>query len=866
MVQISFAQDIKDLNGKAAIAHNQGEYLKAVNYSEEALEIIGEPSKANKDDYKIALNNLAYAQMSLGDFREASVNFRHILSLYNKKEKRSVDYLEAVSNVAKIYNAVSKFDSVEIYYNIGVKLFDEASQKNNKYYRKNLYSFFGALVELRGIYASLLSNKGYSREAITHLEPLVESIQVTFPDEYKSFYFYATLLNNIGNYYLELGDLPKASFYFQQYSALIDQQSKPADYLQSLTNIGSLYSNRGNADSAIYYYQKAVDWGRSKNLQTLTAYKSVLVNLGSELAYLEKYDSALIYLKRSLEIQNTHTGYDAYLYKNTLFNLASVYNWSGNYDKATEIWRLLLDKLEEEIQYNFTFLTEAEKRKFFQMQQFYFENFANYCLEVSGIIPSIQYSDSLYQGFDLASDLYNNRILTKGLILNSTNKMRQRILNGDDENAKHKFLEWIDKRYRLITLLGQENPDLAEISQLQTEIEQTEIELSRISDPFRKGFVMSEINWKDIQSKLLPGEVAIETIRILNGAGYLALILTSETVDQPHIALVITRKSIFLEKGRMSYYNNAIKFQVKDTLSYKIFWEPIITEVRQKMPEGTKISKVYFSPDGIYHQINLNTLYNKESNQFLVDELDIVMMESTKHLAGAGSDNQDKMQKNAVLVGNPTYTLDEGSATNYFSALPGSAVEVNLIAEQLKDNDWNVQVNVGSEATSASIKNISSPKIVHIATHGFFINLDTANHENSLMALLLNSGLALVGVNQNDSETREAGILRAFEATNLNLDNTELVVLSACQSGVGNYYPGEGVYGLQKAIFAAGAKHLIMSLWKVDDEATQLLMNYFYTNYLESNDLQSAFKMAQIKLREKYPDPKYWGAFVLLKG
>lgn len=866
MVHISFAQDIDELNLKAKNAYEQGEYKNAIKFSEQALEVIGENNNKSKPQYIDALNNLAYAQMSLGYFNESIHNFKLILTIYNKNGLNSIEYLEAVTNVAKIYNVVSKPDSVEIYYKIGMQLFEKSSQKNSRYYKRNINSFFSALVELKAVFASLIDQKGYTKEAIEHLEPVIEVIQSTFPGNYYSQYFYATLLNNIGNYYMELEDVGSASNYFLQYNAIIDENSKPAEYLQSLTNMGTLYSKQGNPDSAIYYWQKAIDWGNKKSLQTLTSYKSVLVNLGSELAYLEMYDSALFYLKKSLEIQNSHTGYDAYLYKNTLFNLAAAYNWSGKYKKANEIWRILLNRMKGEIQYNFSFLTEAEKRQFYQIQKFYYDNFANYCLEASGIIPDLQYSDSLYKGLELASDLYNNRVMTKGIILNSTQKMRKRILEGQDENIKRKFLDWIDMRYQLISMLAKSNSEIAEINQLQKEIEEMEVELSRNSDPFRKGFVFSDIKWQDIQKNLGPGEVAIETIRILNGLGYLALIITSETVDQPHLTVVLSGNNKFLEKERMSYYNNAVKFQLKDTLSYKIFMEPIIKEARQLLPMDTDITKIYFSADGIYHQINLNTLYNVSSKKYLIDEYDIVMMESTRFLALNEEKEGDVIDNSAFLVGNPSYTIDAQNATNYFSPLPGSETEVKNIANQLTKKYWKVKVNMGKDATTGSLKKISSPKILHIATHGFFIALDTLSENNTLLSLLLNSGLALVGINQNDNETREAGILRAYEATNLNLDNTELVVLSACESGLGNYYPGEGVYGLQKAFFTAGAKHIIMSLWKVDDEATHLLMDYFYTAYLEHNDMHKAFKTAQLKLRDKYHDPKYWGAFVLLNG
>ncbi|HYG18746.1 MAG TPA: CHAT domain-containing protein, partial [Ohtaekwangia sp.] len=112
---------------------------------------------------------------------------------------------------------------------------------------------------------------------------------------------------------------------------------------------------------------------------------------------------------------------------------------------------------------------------------------------------------------------------------------------------------------------------------------------------------------------------------------------------------------------------------------------------------------------------------------------------------------------------------------------------------------------------------------------------------------------------QNDD-----GILSAFEALSLNLDSTQLVVLSACETGLGTFHPGEGVYGLQRSLMAAGAENVLMSLWKVDDFATQALMTSFYQEWLQSpQDIRSAFRQAQRNIRKIRPQPYYWGAFVL---
>jgi CHAT domain-containing protein len=162
--------------------------------------------------------------------------------------------------------------------------------------------------------------------------------------------------------------------------------------------------------------------------------------------------------------------------------------------------------------------------------------------------------------------------------------------------------------------------------------------------------------------------------------------------------------------------------------------------------------------------------------------------------------------------------------------------------------------------------------VLHIATHGFF--------DQAAGNPLSNSGLCLTGANQTKSgketmtvedifsgQKAEDGILTAAEAMNLNLDKTDLVVLSACQTGLGEVSNGEGVYGLQRAFIVAGSKAVLCSLWETDDVASVKFMELFYSNYLASNDKHKALKEAQQqlrKLKEKYQHPHFWGNFVLI--
>ncbi len=129
--------------------------------------------------------------------------------------------------------------------------------------------------------------------------------------------------------------------------------------------------------------------------------------------------------------------------------------------------------------------------------------------------------------------------------------------------------------------------------------------------------------------------------------------------------------------------------------------------------------------------------------------------------------------------------------------------------------------------------------------------------------LMKNGGYILASGNVNEFN-REDGILTSYEAMNLGLDNTELVVLSACETGLGEMKLGEGVYGLQRSFLVAGADAVIMSLFKVNDEVTTELMTIFYKKWMETGDKRKAFVEAKKAISLKYNSPKYWGAFLMV--
>jgi len=212
----------------------------------------------------------------------------------------------------------------------------------------------------------------------------------------------------------------------------------------------------------------------------------------------------------------------------------------------------------------------------------------------------------------------------------------------------------------------------------------------------------------------------------------------------------------------------------------------------------------------------------------------------------------------------------------YFAPLHGTFYEAHAIQSLFPE----AQVVTGAQASKATLKQVNAPSLLHIATHGFFLQgmaenttqtavrsatKDTRSAQGApgLQNPLLRSGLALAGANL-DKGTTDNGILTALEASELNLWGTKLVTLSACDTGVGQVKIGEGVYGLRRAFFLAGTESLVMSLWPVSDYVTRQLMTQYYTGLKSGLGRGEALREAQLAMlkRKGREHPFYWASFI----
>jgi CHAT domain-containing protein len=433
------------------------------------------------------------------------------------------------------------------------------------------------------------------------------------------------------------------------------------------------------------------------------------------------------------------------------------------------------------------------------------------------------------------------------------------------------YLSWISQKETLARYYSLSKEDLTQqkidLSALEKQANDTERSLSQRSSDFSKAFSNEKISYKQIAAQLGDTEALIELIRVRSFD-------KDFTADSKYIALVLTKggepKMVVLDNGNQletryaKFYKNAIQQKSDDGYSYDQYWAKI-----DALLGGKKT--LFISPDGVYNQINVNT-FKKTGGDFIVKQYDIVSIGNSKDIIPIKARKQVITKKDAFMLGFPDYG---GAAV----ALPGTKVELENINKILKTAGFKTVVNQQKEANEKNLKAVNAPSLMHIATHGYFLadtdigtgdamGIDAENAKNNP---LLRSGLILAGApdpnkeeQKTDLQSNDNGILTAYEAMNLNLEGTDLIVLSACETGLGDVKAGEGVYGLQRAFMVAGANALIMSLWKVDDEATQMLMTNFYTNWTKLGNKQKAFKQAQLQLMTKYKDPYYWGAFTMM--
>jgi CHAT domain-containing protein len=638
-------------------------------------------------------------------------------------------------------------------------------------------------------------------------------------------------------------------------------------YADILKNMAVLYISQKKYDVAFSSLTQAEAIWRMKTGRKNSIQAAAIFALTGDVYYqLKNYVKAQEFYEKGKNLYEKFFSDKHPEYVKILSKLARVDYMEKDYKGAKKNIEQALNNYESFIKQFFPALSEREKAKYWNTIK---SDFEFYNTLAFGQLDDFK---------DLSGKVYNYQLLTKALLLSSSIKIRERILNSKDEALKTSYTLWVQKKEFLTNALSMSTQQLTDNNidpvALGNEVERLERELSEKSEIFGSSFENKRITYENVQSALGARDVAVEMVRyryfnhtFTDSIIYVALYVKGEKGRPKAVELPEGHR---METRYFRYYRNSIINKLPDQYSYKVFWEPIQKEIGQ-------YATIYISPDGVYNQINLESIPTPDG-KYVIDNSNIVMVSNTKDLylrkvkakvAGAPT-------KNASMFGNPQFYLT-ASATKSISDLPGTEKEVDELQKLLKQQGWATDEYMETKASEEQVKSLDNPRIFHIATHGFYTKAEDASltkamTENEAMMAenpLMKSGLLLKGAGDILAKTQynyniESGVLTAYEAMSLNLDRTDLVVLSACETGLGEISNGEGVYGLQRAFFVAGAKVLIMSMFKVDDEATQKLILNFYKKWLASGNMRQSFIDSKRELRSEYPEPIYWGAFMMI--
>jgi CHAT domain-containing protein len=555
--------------------------------------------------------------------------------------------------------------------------------------------------------------------------------------------------------------------------------------------------------------------------------------------------------------------------------------------RAIEMTDLLGNLRMKDLEINFLILSEKEKEKYFATMQKDFDILFDFSLHHSQLKLQTEKA-------------YNNALLTKGLTLKSSTAMRSAIQNSGDTILINEYDNWLTLKKKIANL----NETDSTYKELVTQANEMERELVKTSTIFSDFDKVKNIKWQDVQSSLKPNEASIEFVHFkseidtANPIIYAALIIKKDS-KHPEMIKLCTEADLKEILGVFQGNNMGFVKKVYGTRSkaekalYEKIWQPI-----EKHLEG--IQNIYYSPSGLLHKVSFAAI-SKDNNVFLCDNYQLHQRSSTGKVALPSNVMYDT--KDAyLLMGGVQYNTDK-TKKEIWNYLPGTLNETDNIQSFLEKKKHSVNFLAANDANETNFKTqAQKANVLHISTHGFFYPdpeqvreevkknevkeeniifrgteaLDSAERSSSLYANwsfvinknpLMRSGLVLAGANdvwqRNALEEGEDGILTAQEVSNLDLRNTKLVVLSACETGLGDIKGSEGVFGLQRAFKMAGAEYLIMSLWQVPDKETAEFMELFYKNLVKLKNIPKAFNLTQQVMRKKY-DPYYWAAFVLI--
>ena len=896
---------------------NLGDYSKALEYYLQALPIREKVYGKEHPNYATSLNNIGNCYRNLGDYAKALEYYQQSLLIWEKAlGKEHPNYATSLNNIGNCYHDLGDYAKALEYKRQALAIQEKVYGKEHPNYAKRLNDI-GILYRYLGDYAKALE---HSQQALAIQEKVLG----------KEHSDYATSLNSIGCCYMELGDYAKALKYYQQALAIREKiyGKEHPDYASILNNIGYYYRNLGDYAKALEYLKRALSIFKKVYGKEGSEYSICLINIGTCYRDFGDYSKALEYLQQALVIKEMIIGtvhphyakilsYIGECYRDlgdnakaleyfqqalvirekvlgkghsdcasSLDNIAVCYNNLGDYAKASEYFSSFSSTASSIVANSFSSLTESQRALFWDKFSDFFTN-RLYGYSVRIATP------------EMNRTAYDGTLLGKGLLLNAETEMRKLILESGDDEALRLYNEVQESRVKLDRLYEDPVGKKEAIDSLNNDIEKRQQELMKRSKVFGDYTRNLAMKWTDVQDALGKKDIAIEfeTYTHQDTTFYIALTLRPGYTE-PHLVELFNSKDLCNISSKRYYTSTGMTDLVWGNLS----------------DELNGVKNVYFSPAGELNNIGIEYLLDEDGKHLISEKRNYYRLTSTRELV---KEHTGRKIANATVYGGIRYDISPSSnltgeeteaekmdrtATRSWMPmdslsvtrggwvyLPGTKEEAEAISSTLTSRKVHNDLLEGENGTEESFKALSGAKkdVIHIATHGFYwteteaalskmetssFMLDGESKAPKEDKALTRSGLLFAGA-QNTFDGKEIpidvedGILTAKDISRMDLRGTDLVVISACQSGLGEV-TGDGVFGLQRGFKKAGVQSIVMSLWEVSDDATKVMMTRFYENLAKGKGKYDSFREAQKYLRKYegglYDEPEYYAAFVLL--
>ena len=874
---INYAQSLSNVG---LLYSTIGEYPDARSFFAKATDVYKKINETESADYASLLTNIGNLNYYLGNYANAIDYYTQSLKIKKKTiGDNHPDYATSLNNIGLVFTKMGNYYNALKYYQQSAKIWKDNYGEDNR-------DFLTAISNIADLYANI----GDYQKSLKYNLQVLEIRKKVLGEEHLD---YTRTLINIGEVYFNLGDFDNALKYNQQALETIKRNFGETHlyYAESLNSIGVIYSDEGDYQTALKYYTQAMEIKKNMQGSQSPGYAESANNVGLAYLHMGNNETAMKYFNEALEIYENTLGKQHNDYAFTLNNIGYSYYKMNNAGKAVVFNDQALTICKNNLVRNFSFMTAREREAYWNANKLVFNNGLFYSFNTD--------KDTLAD-----KDAYNIELIQKGLLLASEISLTNIIMESGDDAL---IAEYNDFRRMNQELNSELEKTISErtinCDSLAVVIQMKERRIIERSKEFGDATNFININWKDVQKSLKANDVAIEFSTHGNAPDtikYAAIVLTKD-MDAPvcvtlfnqfemqklqrGIAPAKTETSTDEENRGATTVASKRQGIYESTGLYNLLWKPL----EKYFPENPRI---YFAPSGMLHQIAVEYA-PIDHEKTISDKYEIYRVSSTRYIA---MDYMPTPMKNTVLYGgiyydsdttimkqesdkystrSATYTsfadLNRNEDRGGLSYLPGTKTEVEDIFGKLKRKKVKTTLYEGSQANEESFKALSGNEIstLHIATHGFFLPTD---EKISGDQSLIQSGLLLSGANyawQNlpVPDGVEDGILTAKEISFMDLRKTDLVVLSACQTALGEI-TGEGVFGLQRGFKKAGARTIIMSLWPVDDNATLLMMTEFYANLTKKMSKREAFLAAQNKVKTTagFENPRFWAAFIMLDG